>query len=359
MSQHNTGASSCLRCPVYVYNCSWEHLKEQLVHPNSNRQPKDIFFRSLSQDRGSPSPWAELLAQPHKHKELANYCSLLQEHYHQSYVRGVYRSLQQSYSISYQDVLMAMDYCEESLQEIDITTFLQTLCGHIRTFKESRKAPNSRESPQPSRSIGETNDGRADTKAVLGSMCSSIEVEESCEAESGGRLHTSTPPSGLSQSKVPEFPLSLLQTQPQCQVYPDLHRIIQNKFMDILSQYFKSVPSNPHYFFYCYPSMKKDVNSEDGVSEKIPSEELLSEAEPATEEDNMSGCCNTSESDTDLVVEYEEHLDSSSHGEDEDHSLTDSNTVNQDQDSFSILDGDSLLEPEVPQLDMPPLSAKE
>lgn len=62
-----------------------------------------------------------------------------------------------------------------------------------------------------------------------------------------------------------------------------------------------------------------------------------------------------SESDTDLVVEYEEHLDSSSHGEDEDRSLTDSNTVNQDQDSFSILDGDSLLEPEAPQLDMPPL----
>ncbi len=44
--------------------------------------------RSLSQDRSSPSPWTDLLAQPHKHKELANYCSLLQEHYHQSYVKG-------------------------------------------------------------------------------------------------------------------------------------------------------------------------------------------------------------------------------------------------------------------------------
>uniref|UniRef100_A0A3Q3A3B7 SZT2 subunit of KICSTOR complex n=1 Tax=Kryptolebias marmoratus TaxID=37003 RepID=A0A3Q3A3B7_KRYMA len=371
VSQHSTGTSNCLRCPVYVYNCALEHLKEQLVHSNSVRQPRDIFFRSqdaescdvkirsLSQDRSSQSPWTELLAQPHKHKELANYCSLLQEHYHQSYVRGVYQSLQQSYSISHQDVLMAMDYCEESLQEIDITTFLQTLCGHIRAFRESRKTPRSGENTNPLRSpatfvIGEAEGGRTDTKAVTASLCS-IELEESCEAESGGRLSAPTSPSNLNESKTPEFPLSLLQMQPQCEVYPDLHRIIQDKFMEILSQYFKSVPSNPHYYFYCPPSIKKDVDSEDGETERRPSEELLSEAEPAAEDENMSSCCIMSESDTDLVVEYEEHLNSSSHEKGEDCSLTDSNTVNQDQDSFSILDGDSLLEPEVPQLDMPPL----
>lgn len=61
------------------------------------------------------------------------------------------------------------------------------------------------------------------------------------------------------------------------------------------------------------------------------------------------------ESDTDLVVEYEEHPGTRSQGDSEDQSLSDSNTVNQDQDSFSILDGDSLLEQEGPQLDMPPL----
>lgn len=68
------------------------------------------------------------------------------------------------------------------------------------------------------------------------------------------------------------------------------------------------------------------------------------------------GCCVMTESDTDLVVEYEEHPDTgSSHAAGEDQSLSDSNTVNQDQDSFSILDGDSLLEAEGQQLDMPPL----
>lgn len=48
----------------------------------------------------------------------------------------MYRSLQQLYGISSQDVLMAMDYCEESLQEIDVTSFLNTLCGHMRVFRE-------------------------------------------------------------------------------------------------------------------------------------------------------------------------------------------------------------------------------
>lgn len=61
------------------------------------------------------------------------------------------------------------------------------------------------------------------------------------------------------------------------------------------------------------------------------------------------------ESDTDLVVEYEDRQGPCSHIEGEDRSMSDSNTVNQDQDSFSILDGDSLLDAEGPQMDLPPL----
>lgn len=66
------------------------------------------------------------------------------------------------------------------------------------------------------------------------------------------------------------------------------------------------------------------------------------------------------ESDTDLVVEYEEQPGgATSHTEGEDSTASDSNTVNQDQDqdqdSFSILEGDSLLDGEGSQPDMPPL----
>ncbi|XP_076579453.1 SZT2 subunit of KICSTOR complex isoform X1 [Chaetodon auriga] len=378
VSQQSTSDGSQLKCPVYVYNCSLEHLKEHLVHRNSSRQPRDIFFRaqdaeswdmnqqmkfrSLSHDRSSPSPWTDLLAQPHKHKDLANYCSLLQEHYHQSYVKGVYRSLQQSYSISSQDVLMAMDYCEESLQEIDVTSFLHTLCGHIRVFREHGEAPGWGRSLKPPRTpatfiIGEVEEDRADDRAAIASS-SSIDMEDASEAESRGKSSVPTSPLILDESKttkIPEFPLTLLQTQPKCEVHPDLHRIIQDKFMEIVSQYFKTVPSNPHYFYYCPSSSKKEEDSEDGEIGRRPSEELVSEAEPATEDENMLGCCILTESDTDLVVEYEEHPGVSSHPEAEDQSLSDSNTVNQDQDSFSILDGESLLEPEGPRLDLPPL----
>ncbi|XP_065812120.1 KICSTOR complex protein SZT2 [Labrus bergylta] len=352
---------SQLKCPVYVYNCSLDHLKEQLVHPNSNRQPRDIFLRSLSQDRSSPSPWADLLAQPHKNKELANYCGLLQEHYHQSYVKGVYCSLQQSHSISSQDVLMAMDYCEESLQEIDITTFLQTLCGHIRVFREHGEASVWGENPKPSKSpptfiIGEMEEDKPDHRAALASS-SSIEMEDTSEAEYRWKSSAPTSPLILDESKeakIPEFSLSMLQTQPKCEVYPDLHKVVQDKFMEIVSQYFKTVPSNPHYFFYCPPSTKRDEGSEHAEGGRRPSEEQVSEAEPATEDENMPGCIMT-ESDPDLVVEYEEQPDTRTQGECEEQSLSDSNTVNQDQDSFSILDGDSLLEAEGPQMDMPPL----
>uniref|UniRef100_W5MA35 SZT2 subunit of KICSTOR complex n=1 Tax=Lepisosteus oculatus TaxID=7918 RepID=W5MA35_LEPOC len=345
------------RCPVYVYNCSLETLREQLVHPQQDRQPRDIFFRSCSQERTSSSSWTDLRAHPLKQKELANFCSLLQEHYHQSYVKGVYHSLQQSHGVCSQDVLTAMDYCEESLQEIDITSFLQTLCGHIRAFRERCDRPGG--CPPATFTIGATDveEEGATEKGALLSSSSSVETEEASEAAES-RAKPSAPASPLSPEEprprkaYPEFPLSLLQTQQKCEVYPDLHRIIQDKFVEIGAQYFKAVPSNPHYFFYCPPSAKKEEEPGRGEERRLSEEIEVSEAELATEDENVSGCCIVTESDTDLEVEYRERPDG---GLPDNDSLSDSNTVNQDEDSFSILEGGSLLEPEAPQREMPPL----
>lgn len=68
---------------------------------------------------------------------------------------------------------MAMDYCEESLQEIDITSFLHTLCGHIRVFSE-RGEDWAREIPKPSRSLatiisGEGEEDRQGDRAAIAS----------------------------------------------------------------------------------------------------------------------------------------------------------------------------------------------
>jgi len=52
-------------------------------------------------------------------------------------------------------------------------------------------------------------------------------MEDVSEAESRGKVSAPASPLILDESKIPEFPLSLLQTQPKCEVYPDLHKIIQ------------------------------------------------------------------------------------------------------------------------------------
>lgn len=93
--------------------------------------------------------------------------------------------------------------------------------------------------------------------------------------------------------------------------------------MDVFSQYFKPVPSNPYYYFYCPLSSKKDVSpqllpfiqktqngdlhkesemeqeliiywflccqedSEDGEMSRRPTEESFLEAEPSTEDGEL------------------------------------------------------------------------
>ncbi|XP_047669776.1 KICSTOR complex protein SZT2 isoform X8 [Tachysurus fulvidraco] len=383
LSQQSGGDVARPRCPVYIYNCCMDLLKDQLLQQHSNRRPKDVFVRSqdalswelnqqqksrsFSQERSSASSWSELITHQHKQKELANYCSLLQEHYCQSYVRGVFRSLQMAYSISSQDVLTAMDYCEESLQEIDITSFLQTLCGHIRTFREQhepRRAESTRKTLRPGATftIGEEEEEDERTGRAMLVSSSRVELEDVSEVESKGKSSSPTSPEAPDEPRslrVPEFPLSLLHSQQECEVYPNLHKIIQDKFLEIGAQHFKTVPSNPHYFFYCPQSSKKDKEDSDEERERRPSEDCdVSEAELATEDENVSGCCMVSESDTDLEVEYQDQGNGKAEEGDLEegaghNSGSESNTVNQDEDSFSILDGDSVLE--APEPEMPPL----
>ncbi len=170
------------------------------------------------------------------------------------WLTGVYRSLQQSYNVSSQDLLTAMDYCEESLQEIDITSFLQTLCGHVRVFRERHELHASKSSNAPTTFIigeGEDDDGatlvsssrywpqsgalwewmlRFHCIQILLVFSQSIELEDVSEADSREKVSAPTSPLVLDEPKspkIPEFPLSLLQSQQKCEVYPDLHKIIQ------------------------------------------------------------------------------------------------------------------------------------
>ncbi|XP_075037796.1 KICSTOR complex protein SZT2 isoform X2 [Mixophyes fleayi] len=348
-----------LRCPVYVYNCPLEALREQLVGPQRHRLSCDVFFsefkqesvsweifqelktRSQSQERPSASTFIH-----HRQKELVNYCNLLQEHYHQCYVKGLFKALQQSLWVSHQDLLTAVDYCEEQLQEIDITNFLMTLCGHLRSFRESQAASGSSPNVRPHKasfrigSLEQEEERTARDSAVLLSE-SSVDTEE-CAEQEAHEVSTLEHP-------CPEFQLSLLETGQPCEVSPDLHRIIQDKFLAIGSLHFKTVPSNPHYFFFCPSSQRREEDAARETGDRKPSDDMeVSEAEQAVEEGNMSAAGITTESDSDLEVEYREHSDNAE-------SLSGSETVNQDDDSFSVLGGDSLNGQDLSEHEMPPL----
>ncbi|XP_074988020.1 KICSTOR complex protein SZT2 isoform X1 [Caretta caretta] len=333
-----------VRCPIYVYSCSMELLREQMVSPRTHRPPRDIFFRSQFLERPTNATWLD-----HKHKELVSYCTLLQEHSHQCYVKGLFKSLQQSHSISSQDLLTAMDYCEELLQEIDITNFLLTLCSHVRAFRESHRHFHTH--PRAA-SLEQEEEPLSRERGVLISE-SSAEMEDYSEQDHGGFSCPTEEPK-ISASCCPEFPLSLLESDQPCQVHPNLHKIIQEKFLEIGSLHFKPVLSNPHYFFYCPPCAKKEEEASRDQADRKGSEDMEgSEAELAAEEGTVSGCGIATESDPELEVEYREKLENEFLDVG---SLSDSNTVNHDDDdSFSVLGGDSLNEQELLEQEMPPL----
>ncbi|XP_060477195.1 KICSTOR complex protein SZT2 isoform X3 [Panthera onca] len=329
------------RCPVYIYSCALEALREQMVGLQPPQAPRDLIFRTQFLDQPSPSSvWMEP-----RHKEAANHCALLQEHAQRCYVRGLFRSLQQAQSVTSQDLLIAVDACEELLQEVDITPFLLALCGHIRVLPQAPPSPGPL-SPGPfSSSIEEGPEPRE--RAVLASE-SSIETEDLSEPE-------------FQSSRVPGIPdpsleISLTDVcQLRGEAHDALHSLIQEKFLEISGLYFRTVPSNPHYFFYCPPSSRReDEGPRDTVDRKVSDLEF-SEAELLGEEGDTA-CCVVTESDPELEVEYRESrepdlgpagLDSAS--------LSDADTVNPDEDSFSILGGDSPTGPEGLVHDLPPL----
>lgn len=58
----------------------------------------------------------------------------------------------------------------------------------------------------------------------------SVEMEDASGVEFKGKPYPLTFPLILDESKTAKslsFPMTLLQTQPKCEVYPDLHKIIQ------------------------------------------------------------------------------------------------------------------------------------
>lgn len=57
------------------------------------------------------------------------------------YVAAVYKSLALQQPLSYEDMEAAVELCEESLIEIDITNYLQSVCRHLSIVSQDGGDP--------------------------------------------------------------------------------------------------------------------------------------------------------------------------------------------------------------------------
>ncbi|XP_064625448.1 KICSTOR complex protein SZT2-like [Lineus longissimus] len=257
-------AKKGLVLPLYVYNMSVNKLVKQLENRWTEPMCPDLFedytFQESLHDhvfaqeeddqdnvsessserwRRSPERSSAEDAPNTKNTDIKQHCMVVSDAYLRCFVMGVFKSLQLGQKVEYQDVESAINrICEELLPlEIDITKFLETVCGHIRLYQDQVRmealdsehyfVPN-----QPSNILDDS-----DNKSV--SSESDVTQQSSEVTSPSGTKHTSF-----------KFPLAFLQNS-RCEAKKGMHTSIKNKFTDILKKCFKPVTPYSDYFFYC------------------------------------------------------------------------------------------------------------
>ncbi|XP_077980912.1 KICSTOR complex protein SZT2-like isoform X2 [Glandiceps talaboti] len=298
-----TDNSSCttsgLSLPIYVYDCSYSSLTDQLIKKDTNRRNvHDDVFQDLrfvpfetaedSDDDGDDDdgryeydgkepgrprkerrqsggsgkhysdrrPSSNLVTQ---NQALAVLCNTLSDGFYRCFVTGLYKSLCVSRHVDCLDVELAVDkVCEEALLEIDITDYLQAVCGHVTDFSEKVNIQeHAMESLQrTTRLAGKIEEDSTDSKSVA----TSNEEEIPFTPDLAMIGQSSTKP-------MCTFPLSSLKTSKICEASEGLHDFIRKKFNEIWGQYFKPVPSNPDFYFYDPPNKENSLSDDEGELE--------------------------------------------------------------------------------------------
>lgn len=146
-------------------------------------------------------------------------------------VSAVYCCLKKQLPLNPDDVQNAIElFCEESTKEIDITSFLRTLCNHYRnnTLIVDQCSVDDVVFPEYANSVGTGTAGTAENKPV-------------------SRLQKRSSSGGSSSFKSSHT--SLRMRNGECGNVA-LANVIKNLFVDLLGQYFQQVPSNPYYMFF-------------------------------------------------------------------------------------------------------------
>lgn len=165
-----------------------------------------------------------------KFKSLLLYdLQVIYEHYFWAMVSAVYCCLKKQLPLNPDDVQSAIElFCEESTKEIDITSFLRTLCNHYRnnTLIVDQCSVDDVVFPEYANSVGTS--GTVDNKPI-------------------SRLQKRSSSGGSSSFKSSHT--SLRMRNGECGNVA-LANVIKNLFTQLLGQYFQQVPSNPYYMFF-------------------------------------------------------------------------------------------------------------
>ncbi|XP_023223130.1 KICSTOR complex protein SZT2-like [Centruroides sculpturatus] len=238
--------------PIYVYNCSLNSLVNQLVYHNKDKHWKDLYhditfkiddehlgydnsgtFRNDTYNNGctkqsTPEPRSEESEVESDKEPLRTYCNMLEIYFQKSFAYALFKSLHHGSYIDKQDVLAVIDgICKESLIEINITKFLQMICGHMKDFCMKATVEQKRHSSEK------------------------INNKNKCKNENDAKTENLTSENSESNEKL--FPLEVLQRHQPCEPLQQLHSDIKNKFLQILQHSFKPIPSLPDFYYFCPP----------------------------------------------------------------------------------------------------------
>ncbi|KAK7862806.1 hypothetical protein R5R35_004159 [Gryllus longicercus] len=164
----NLGA---ITLPIYVYDCPLALLMEAIVFKDSSVKMKDVYddrrfkledeakihyhvdeemHRSrkremeerphvISNIHLSPEPVSDDSESAVHKPNLLHYCKILSLAYSKCFVFTLFKSLHMAHDVHSIDVQAAVDECEETLIDIDITDYLKTVCGHLKDFRIQMK----------------------------------------------------------------------------------------------------------------------------------------------------------------------------------------------------------------------------
>ncbi|KAL3289661.1 hypothetical protein HHI36_023069 [Cryptolaemus montrouzieri] len=144
--------SNSLNMPVYVYDCPLgvlvnAHVKNlddkfnynKDVHEDHRFRFADFFHEDclrLKEDNQEVRSEDIDPSDPKCNAKL--HCRALVLAYSKSFVLSLFVALHFESYIHGSDIQSAMDQCEESIIEIDITNYIMTVCGHVKNLKEDK-----------------------------------------------------------------------------------------------------------------------------------------------------------------------------------------------------------------------------